>query len=87
MSIEAVKKFRTTVNENPSLQETMLKLTDGEGNLLLPEIIKLGAQHGFEITEADIEALYSNDNDELSDFELEMVSAGVVMKNSGANML
>ncbi len=47
-----------------------------DGNPGLAGVVKLGAEHGFQFSEADVMSVFSNDNDELSDFELEMVAAG-----------
>jgi len=86
MTLKAATDFREIVNQDPALAETLRGLLDGNGLLNLPEAVKLGAQHGFEYSEADIQALFSNDNDELSDFELEMVSAGLPINcSSGMN--
>jgi len=77
MTIKAANEFRQTVNGNPELEEALRGLMGDDGLLNLSEAAKLGAKYGYEFSEADVEALYSNDNDELSDFELEMVSAGL----------
>jgi len=77
MTLKAANEFRAIVSGDPALEGTLRGLLDENGLLNLPETVKLGAKHGCQFSEADIEALFSNDNDELSDFELEMVSAGL----------
>ena len=49
-----------------------------DGNPDLAGVVKLGAEHGFQFSEADVISVFSNDNEELSDFELELVSAGTL---------
>jgi len=82
MTHEAATEFRAIVNQDPALEQTLRGLLDGDGLLKLPEVVKLGEQHGFSFSEDDIIAVFANDNDELSDFELEMVSAGNTMSCS-----
>lgn len=85
MSIEAAIEFRAMINETPALQSAVRELMDEEGILDLQETAKLGQQHGYAITASEVETLIANDNDELSDFELEMVSAGLPVNTSGGN--
>lgn len=77
MTIESANKFREIVRGNTELQTTLRELTDGQGYLDLPATVNLAKQHGIFFSEDDIEAVLSNDNDELSDFELEMIAAGI----------
>lgn len=77
MTIEAATEFRAMVNETPALQLIVRGLVNKDGLIEVEDAIKLGLKHGYVIDEQDIIALTTNDNDELSDFELEMVSAGV----------
>ncbi len=76
MTIEAATEFRAMVNETPALQSAIRELMNDDGLLDLAGTKKLGQQHGYLFEENDIEVLIANDNDELSDFELELVSAG-----------
>ncbi len=77
MTLEAATEFRTLVNNTPALQSAVRELVNEDGLIELEDAIKLGLEHGYVIDEQDIIALSANDNDELSEFELEMVSAGV----------
>jgi len=86
MTIEAAIEFRAMVNETPALQSAVWDLMGSDGLLDLPETVKLGQQHGYVFGEKDIESLIANDNDELSDFELEMVSAGVPINCESQNI-
>lgn len=70
MSIEAVVKFRSQVDESESLQES-IRDQIAEGNL---NLINIGKDHGFEFTEGELKEV--TDKGELSDFELELVSGG-----------
>jgi len=77
MTIETVNQFRDKVKNSPELETVLRGLLDSDGRLDLPGAVKLGEQHGFSFSEDEIVALFANDNEELSDFELEMVSAGL----------
>jgi len=86
MSIESVNEFRDKVKNSPELETVLRELFFSDGRLDLPGAVKLGEQHGFSFSEDEIVALFANDNDELSDFELEMVSAGAPINcNSGTS--
>jgi len=76
MTIESVNEFREKIKNNSELEAVVRGLFGSDGMLDLPAAVKLGEQHGFTFSESDIDAAFANDNDELSDFELEMVSAG-----------
>ena len=74
MSKEQANAFRKFVNENESVQEQIRKR--GIGNC---KLVELAAEHGFEFTAEEAADAWVNDRqerDELSDFELEMVSGG-----------
>jgi len=83
MSVENVISFSEKVVGQPQLEVKVRACI--EGNLNLPALVALGAEHGFTFTEDEVWSIYANDNDELSDFELEMVAAGnPVNCNDGA---
>jgi len=76
MSIQSVNEFRNKVKGNAELENELRGLVGTDGALDMPAAIKLGEQHGYTISADDIVAVFANDDEELSDFELEMVSAG-----------
>ncbi len=68
MSIETAMAFRDQANANPELREQIKQAADNNP----AEIIKLGAEHGFEFTQAEwYQASYPNDKDVLGSFELD----------------
>lgn len=85
MTIEAATEFRAMINETPALQSAIRDLMGDDGLLDLTGTKKLGQQHGYEFDEDEIESLIANDNDALSDFELEMVSAGIPINCNSAS--
>ena len=71
MSIETAMAFRDKVNANPELKKQIQQATDHNP----ADILKLGAEHGFEFTEAEwYQASYPNDKDVLGSFELDRMS-------------
>ncbi len=71
MSIETATAFRDKVNANPALREQVKRATDNNA----ADIITLGAEHGFEFTQAEwYQASYPNDKDVLGSFELDQRS-------------
>ncbi|NVJ91830.1 MAG: hypothetical protein HWE34_09240 [Methylocystaceae bacterium] len=82
MSIEAAREFRSFVKGSAKLEQAVGKLLDEYGLLNIQETIKLGAQYGYTFNETDIEAIFANDNEELTDFEQEMISAGLPINSS-----
>lgn len=88
MSIEAAQEFRNLVKKTPNLEQEISRLLDEDGLLKVQDTIKLGAQYGYAFGEADIVAIFANDNEELTDFELEMISAGLPINcSSGATKM
>lgn len=81
MTIESLNQFREKLSADTELQEAMRGLLGSDGMLDLAAAVALGEQHGFQFTAEDITSAASNDNDELSDFELEMVSAGAPLQS------
>ena len=80
MTIEAANEFRQAVKDNVELEGKIRTLFNEEGLLDLSATASLGLKHGYIFNEGDVEAIFANDNDDLSDFELEMVSAGVPIR-------
>tara|TARA_R110002110_G_scaffold261322_6_gene477135 strand:- start:6459 stop:6722 length:264 start_codon:yes stop_codon:yes gene_type:complete len=76
MTTESVNGFRSLIDSNPEIEARMRTFVAADGALDLGLVTKLGEQHGFSFSEQDIMEAFANDNDELSDFELEMVAAG-----------
>ncbi len=72
MSLESARAFREHVSTNTELQNFLRNNPDAD-------MLALGKEHGFDFTWEDGKLLQSQrDNYELSDFELEWVSAGTV---------
>lgn len=80
MTMKAANDFRQAVRDNAELENKVRTLFTEDGLLDLSATVRLGAQHGYVFNEADIEDVFANDNDDLSDFELEMISAGVPIR-------
>lgn len=71
MSIETAMAFRDKVNADSELREQIQRATDNNP----ADIIKLGAEYGFEFTQAEwYQASYPNDKDVLGSFELDQRS-------------
>ena len=70
---ERVQAFRNAVNASPELQA---KVTAGEA------WVEIAQAAGHEITDAEIDAYAKvHENDELSEYELEMVSGGYTRRS------
>ncbi len=71
MSIETATAFRDKVTANPAMREQIKRSTDHNP----VDIIRLGAEYGFEFTEAEwYQASYPNDEDVLGSFDLDQGS-------------
>lgn len=70
---ENVLKFRSLLEANPALQADVEQHV-GNGSWNATAIVQIGRDHGLEFTANDIETVMDQD-DELSDFELELVAA------------
>jgi predicted ribosomally synthesized peptide with nif11-like leader len=71
MSIETATAFRDKVTANPAMREQIKRSTDHNP----ADIIRLGAEYGFEFTEAEwYQASYPNDKDVLGSFDLDQRS-------------
>jgi predicted ribosomally synthesized peptide with nif11-like leader len=79
MSIEAISEFRETVRGNAELETAIKGLLSDQGVLDAAGLAELGNRHGYAFTEAEVMSFDLGSDDELSDFELEMVSAGIGM--------
>jgi predicted ribosomally synthesized peptide with nif11-like leader len=71
MSLQAAISFREKINADPALQARVRELAPAGQTL---DVTALGASLGFSFSRAEAEQAYSPD-DELSDFELEMVQS------------
>ncbi len=71
-----VLEFRKLVANDQTLQTEIAK-TVGNGSWDPAALIKLGEANGLSFTSEDIVNNLFEEDDELSDFELEMVAAGV----------
>tara|TARA_R110000787_G_scaffold143488_5_gene257243 strand:- start:21751 stop:22014 length:264 start_codon:yes stop_codon:yes gene_type:complete len=76
MTTDAVIGFRNLINSNPEIEAKVRGFVTADEGLDLDRVAKLAEQHGFSFSEHDVMEVFANDNDELSDFELEMVAAG-----------
>lgn len=79
MTTSNMTSFREKVTADPAIQLEVRKLMETAGSPDLACLVELGAQHGCQFSEQEVSDLFANDNDELSDFELEMVSAGTMV--------
>lgn len=70
-----VEAFRTAVNQNPELQREITDLIESTQAIDYKAISELAKRHNYSFTEQEAMQLMAS-NDELSDFELEMVAAG-----------
>ncbi len=77
-----VEAFRQAVDQNPALQKEVKALVVAQG-IDYKAISELGEKHNFSFTAEEAQQLLMASNDELSDFELEMVAAGGVCCQSG----
>ena len=74
MSRQAIESFRQRMNSDPEVMEKAKIAL----NTNIPAVVALGAEYGYSFTEAEAEEAlveYMTDG-ELSDSELELVSAG-----------
>ncbi len=78
MTVEAMRAFRKLAGRDEAVETAVRGAVGPDGNADLAGVVKLGAEHGFQFSEADVISVFSNDNEELSDFELELVSAGTL---------
>ncbi len=78
MSVEAMRAFRKLAGRDEAVETAVRGAVGPDGNADLAGVVKLGAEHGFQFSETDVISVFSNDNEELSDFELELVSAGTL---------
>nr|CAA6811462.1 MAG: Unknown protein [uncultured Thiotrichaceae bacterium] len=71
-----VQNFRQLIAGNKDLQDSVRQCQQ-DGQWDMQGLVALGREHDLTLTEEAIETTFSNDSDdELTDFELEMVSAG-----------
>jgi predicted ribosomally synthesized peptide with nif11-like leader len=75
MSMQAAMDFRALVSQDKGLQAEVARV------LRVEELIALGARHGFEFGAQEAVAVIDSatHEDELSEFELELVAGGTPM--------
>tara|TARA_R110002110_G_scaffold261322_6_gene477138 strand:- start:7952 stop:8212 length:261 start_codon:yes stop_codon:yes gene_type:complete len=76
MTIEALQSFREVVRNDAVIEAQMRETLGSGGEIDLSRAVQLGAQHGHRFSEQEVVELFASENDELSDFELELVAAG-----------
>jgi predicted ribosomally synthesized peptide with nif11-like leader len=82
MSLQSLQSFREKVNGNPDLEAAIKGcLTGPSGAVDADAVSAIGKRNGFDFSAEDVRGAMSGAgigamNDELSDFELEVVSAG-----------
>ena len=76
MSVQAALAFRRKVNDDPTLQRKVRDAVKAQGFV---DAVALGKAHGFEFTQAEVSQISKDDNLELTEFELEMVSGGTTL--------
>jgi predicted ribosomally synthesized peptide with nif11-like leader len=77
MSIIAAQNFRQHVNRMSTLQAEVAPYVSN-GVIDYAGIAELGSRSGFDFTAEEAKQVLSRDDDELSDFEMEMVSGGTM---------
>ena len=75
MSVQSVQSFREKIKEDPELQQLILSSVQTHKFV---DAVALGRKYGFEFSQADVSEVINQDSLELSEFELEVVSAGGV---------
>ena len=76
MSIEQANAFRTFVNENETVQD---KIREGLVKDESFSLVEVAAEHGYAFTSEEAQTAWDEaQTDELSDFELEVVSGGAM---------
>jgi predicted ribosomally synthesized peptide with nif11-like leader len=87
MSVEIVKRFMHTAEDNPSIQRQLQAVPKG-GQLTIGEFVKIGAKAGFTFTEQDYEDAVSemlsakHAAGALNDTELALISGGLMCVSS-----
>jgi predicted ribosomally synthesized peptide with nif11-like leader len=75
MSIQAAQAFRQEVNQNPELQ-ALVGTHIQAGGINAEALAALAREHGHDVSTDDVIATLSAANDELSDFEMDLVAGG-----------
>jgi predicted ribosomally synthesized peptide with nif11-like leader len=84
MSLQSLQSFRQQVNGNAELEDAVRGCLTGPGGALdLDALVVLGRRNGFDFSAAEVREAMAVADDELSDLELEVVSAGG-WSNTGA---
>jgi predicted ribosomally synthesized peptide with nif11-like leader len=78
MSIQAAQDFRQQVNASADLQAAVAGHVK-DGNIDYAGLSTLGRSHGYEFSANDAKSALSAASDELSEFEMELVSGGFIM--------
>ncbi len=75
MSLHSAQEFRRQVSASPELQEAVAaKVSDGV--IDFAGVSEIGRSKGFEFSAEDAKNALATQSDELSDFEMELVSGG-----------
>ncbi len=81
MSIQSAQAFRQQVNANPALQESVSGHFNN-GVIDYAALADLARSQGFDVSTDDAISVLSTASDELSDFEMELVSGGIPIHQS-----
>ena len=79
MTTQAFEQFRSQVNVDLGLQTAVAACFSSaptEGPTGFDKLVALGKSHGFDFTAQDAQRATAADGATLSDFELELISAG-----------
>ena len=79
MTTQAFEQLRTQVNTDKGLQAQVaacFSSAPADGFTGFEKLVALGKSHGFEFTAGEARGAAESDDPSLSDFELELVSAG-----------
>lgn len=81
MSIIAAQNFRQHINRMSTLQAEVAPYFSS-GVIDYVGLAQLGSRSGFDFTAEEARQVLSASDDELSDFEMEMVSGGVIQPSN-----
>jgi len=77
MSLASLDQFRNALTADPALQQACLDAFNAGRH---EDVLAIGKQLGFEFSAEEVKQRF--DDAELSDFELELVSAGIIIPPS-----
>jgi len=86
MSIQSLQSFRQQVNGNNALAAAVKTCLSAPGGALdLEALATLGRKNGYDFSADDVRSAMAATDDELSDLELEVVSAGATRQGTSSS--